>query len=111
MVTDENRANDEAPERANRRLVSMKIDFIVDADIIPAESINLSKSGISFKTRTPIKVVMRFSEGPDVIPQDQSAELVWAQKSPEGETTYGLRFIEDPENPAYPGPFLASGEL
>ena len=49
-------ANGPAPRGAMRRQVTMKVDFIVDADIIPAESINLSESGIAFRTEKPIRV-------------------------------------------------------
>jgi hypothetical protein len=90
-------ANSDAPPRAVRRQVTMKVDFIVDADIIPAESVNLSESGIAFRTSEPIRVWMRLGEDQDVIPRDQPAELVWAQKDPEGGTTYGLQFV-DPQD-------------
>lgn len=83
------------PVRAERRKISMRVEFIVDADVIRAESINLSDTGIAFETDAPIRVWMRFGEEQDLIPGDQQAELVWAKREPEGKTTYGLQFVEN----------------
>ncbi len=75
---------------ATRKEIKTKVEFIVDGDIISAESVNISTTGISFTTDNPIKIRMRFEEDGET--KEELAELVWA-KQDEKETSYGLSFI------------------
>ena len=84
-------------ERAERKKINLTVDFMVEADILPAESIDLSDSGIAFKTDTPIVVRMRIKDDTGK-PQDRLAHLVWAKNDNNGPTTYGLKFIEEENN-------------
>jgi hypothetical protein len=82
-------------DRAKRKKLNSKVDFIVDADIIVANSVDVSETGISFQTDTPIKVKMRLGDKYSGGVEDKTAELIWAKKEDNGATTYGLHFIED----------------
>ncbi len=97
-------------ERAERQKIEAKVKFIVDADVIPAESVDISESGISFKTDTPIKVTMRMGSKYAGDIEDKTAELVWTKKESDGSTTYGLEFVEEPENPPAKEPDEEKGD-
>ena len=75
---------------AIRKDLKTKVEFIVDGDIITAESVNISETGIRFATEKPIKIRMRFEKNGEI--KEELAELVWA-KQDEKETSYGLSFI------------------
>ena len=72
-----------------------EVEFIVDADVINAASVDFSETGIRFSTENPIVIRMRF-DGPDG-QIDRTAQLVWAGKGEENQFQYGLEFIPDPE--------------
>lgn len=80
---------------AERVQVSRDIEFFVDADIIKAESVDLSKSGIRMVTSKPIQIRMRMYEQAGY--EEYVAELVWATRS-DGSMVYGFEFTEDPES-------------
>lgn len=79
---------------SKRVRIDKKVEFFVDADIITADSIDISETGIKFRTDFPIKVRMRL-ENEDKVGEERTAELVWAQKDANGQTVYGLHFIKD----------------
>ncbi len=81
-------------DRAKRKRIDTKVDFIVDADVIPAKSVDISESGIAFRTDTPIKVTMRMGSKIYGDVENKTAELVWTRKESDGSTTYGLQFID-----------------
>ena len=85
---------DDQIRAAIRKKLHTGVEFYVDADIIKADSIDLSETGIKFETNEPIKIRMRVDVG-DGEYQENQAELVWAQKDEDGYTTYGLHFIPD----------------
>jgi hypothetical protein len=81
--------------RAERKTVQKQVEFFVDADIIQAESIDLSSSGIRMLTERPICIRMRvYHEGGGF--DEQVAQLVWAAKD-KNKTSYGFEFQPDPE--------------
>jgi hypothetical protein len=78
--------------RAETRIpIKTRVEFFVDADIIDAESVNISSSGIRFDTQTPIPIQMRLEK--DGIMFENSAQLVWAQCKSDGGMTYGFQFV------------------
>ena len=86
---------DDAMTRAATRVkVHKGVEFYVDADIIKADSIDVSKTGIKFKTDAPIKIRMRLETDENTL-EERVAELVWAQKESDGLTTYGLHFLDN----------------
>lgn len=80
--------------RAGKRIpVKAEIEFIVDADIIDAESIDVSDVGIGFTTTEPLSVQLRLKL--DGKKQQRFAKLVWAQRSPQGGCRYGFEYCTE----------------
>jgi hypothetical protein len=76
--------------RAKRMPLDTKVEFIVDADVIQAKSIDISETGIQIETDDPIKVCMRLDI--DGEKKDMEGQLVWAMKNEEGGMTYGFKY-------------------
>jgi len=80
--------------RAGRDPLKTKVEFYVDADIIEAVSLDVSKFGVRFGTERPIKVRLRMELGEQLL--EREAQLVWATKEAEsGMMVYGLEYIPD----------------
>ena len=62
--------------QSERKDFNTKIEFIVDADLLSAKSVNISDTGIRFKSSEPVKVTLRFTA--DGENQIKSARLIWA---------------------------------
>jgi len=88
---------DDKVRAAMRKKLHTEVEFYVDADIIKANSLDVSDTGIKFETDVPIKVRMRVDMGNNEF-DEHEAELVWAQKEENGLTTYGLHFLPDGED-------------
>lgn len=88
--------NNDKVRIAMRKKLHTEVEFYVDADIIKADSLDVSDTGIKFETDDPIKVRMRvdMENGES---EEHEAILVWAQKEDNGLTTYGLHYIPDEE--------------
>ena len=80
--------------RAERSYMQTKVEFYVDADIIEAVSVDISKIGVRFTTDKPIMVRMRMELGGQLL--ERQAQLVWAMKKPDSDdTTYGLEYLPE----------------
>jgi hypothetical protein len=80
-------------QRAPRKEIDTKVEFIIDSYIDDARSQNISSLGMSFTTQKPIKFRMRLNV--DGKMQEHTASLVWAKKDSAGATSYGFEFITD----------------
>ena len=80
---------------SERKEIRTQIEFIVNADIISAQSINISETGLRFDMKEPIKIHLRMEIDGELC--DREAQFVWAVKKPDGGMTYGLEFITDPK--------------
>jgi len=85
--------NDSELRTESRIPIKTRVEFFVDADIIDAESVNISNSGIRFDTSEPIPIQMRLEK--DGIMFENRAHLVWAQSKADGGMTYGFQFADD----------------
>jgi hypothetical protein len=83
--------NDNDKRIAPRLPIQTKVEFIVDADIINAESVNISTTGIRFDTQEPIPILMRLEK--DGVLYENRAHLVWAQSKADSGMTYGFQFV------------------
>lgn len=88
-------AGDDNKRTAERKTVKKPVEFFVDADIIQAESVDLSSTGIRMTTQHPIRIRMRIYDDDGGF-REQVAELVWASKEAPL-TSYGFEFGPDPE--------------
>lgn len=91
-MTDENSSD---KRYARRYKMETKVEFYVDADIIGAKSIDVSESGVRFRTDFPIKIRMRFEVDGEI--KEREAQLVWADQSKDG-MSYGFEFVPDSES-------------
>jgi hypothetical protein len=87
--------NEDDKRIAKRLPIKTRVEFFVDADIIDAESVNISSSGIRFDTGNPIPIQMRLEK--DGILYENRAHLVWAQSKKDGGMTYGFQFVPKDE--------------
>ncbi|MFP4379890.1 MAG: PilZ domain-containing protein [Candidatus Sumerlaeia bacterium] len=81
----------------------VSVEFFLDADILPAECVDVSQTGIAFNSAEPFLVQMRI-EAPEGFEQRQ-AQLIWAKPLPGGGTRFGMRFTDEPggEDPKIEG--------
>jgi hypothetical protein len=87
--------NDDNDKRISpRKPIKTRVEFFIDADIIDAESVNISSTGIRFDTQEPIPIQMRLEK--DGVVHENRAHLVWAQSKNAGGMTYGFQFV--PQN-------------
>ena len=80
---------------SERTVVQAQIEFFVNADIVSAQSVDMSETGLRFDTEEPLKIHMRMKIDGEV--HDREARFVWAAKNPDGTMTYGLEYIPDPQ--------------
>jgi hypothetical protein len=86
--------NDTDKRIAPRQPIQTRVEFFIDADIIDAESVNISSTGIRFDTQEAIPIQMRLEQ--DGVLHENRAHLVWAQSKQDGGMTYGFQFV--PQN-------------
>lgn len=78
---------------APRANVKTSIEFYVDSDVIDAESVDLSETGIRFVTNSALEIRMRLTVNGKQM--EKQAKLIWA-KGDEGGTAFGFAFQPDP---------------
>ncbi|MEA1922907.1 MAG: PilZ domain-containing protein [Pseudomonadota bacterium] len=74
--------------------IQAQVEFFVDADIVSAETIDISEGGLQITTRESVKTTLRVTE-PDGKVQEYQAEMVWARRNPDEKMTFGLKFIDN----------------
>ncbi len=74
--------------------IKAQVEFFVDADIVSAETIDISDSGLRITTREPVKTTLRITENGGGVKEYQ-AEMVWASQDSDERMTFGLKFIDD----------------
>ncbi len=74
--------------------IQAQVEFFVDADIVSAETIDISDGGLQITTHEPVKATLRVTENNGKIKEYQ-AEMIWARRSPEEKMTFGLKFIDN----------------
>ena len=80
-----------AERRVTERLsTDVDVEFLLDADILSAQSVNVSKTGMSFTTPGPLKVIVRAEIAGKKL--DRHARLVRVTCNGDGLYTFGLEF-------------------
>lgn len=86
---------------AERLPIKAKVEFIVDADVVNATTVNVSETGVRFDTHSPINILLRMTIDEKL--HEHHAKLVWAKKNEDGSMTYGFEYNhEDVPRPAQP---------
>ena len=75
--------------KAERKPLKLNVTLFMDSDITQAESINVSDSGISVVTKSPLIARIQIETNGKV--KQKEAQLVWARKIT-GEMEYGLEY-------------------
>ncbi len=81
-------------DRRDTQRISIKaeIEFFVSADLIVGETLNVSKSGVGFSTKSPLEIELRIV-GTEHADEPQKARLVWARQTIDGGCTYGFEYV------------------
>lgn len=75
--------------RAERWPLSAPAQFIVQQDVVEAESVDISETGVRISTSEPLNICVRVEEEGRLA--ERYARLVWARKEGEG-MVYGFAF-------------------
>ena len=79
-------------DRASRRPLNSEIELIGDFDILEAEGVDISDSGICFELRKQLFFDMRFVQGSSLV--EKRARLVWVKQTDDGRPRLGFHFEE-----------------
>jgi hypothetical protein len=79
-------------ERASRRPLHSEIELIGDFDIIEAEGVDISESGICFELRKQLFFDMRFVQNGTL--SEKRARLIWVKQTDDGRPRLGFHFEE-----------------
>lgn len=93
--------NEEQPvePRAPRFSINTPIEFIGDFDILEAEGVNLSDSGICFEVPQPLCFEMQFRVNDKM--HSHRAQLIWVRQEENGHSRLGLEFVPYREDPLF----------
>jgi hypothetical protein len=80
----------------NRKICKEETQFYVNADIINAQTLDMSETGVRIETKDPIMVHMKI--GNDADSEISFAKLVWAKRQDDGSVAYGLEFSDDTDD-------------
>lgn len=73
--------------------VKAQVEFFVDADIVAAETEDISSSGLRITTRNSVKTFLRVTNEDGSV-REYEAEMVWARRDLGEGMTFGLRFVD-----------------
>lgn len=84
--------------RAARKPMHANIEFIGDFDLLEAEGVDISDSGICFELHTPLPFDMQFEQDGQRI--RKHARLIWVKQLEGDRSRLGLHFIDtdDPDS-------------
>jgi hypothetical protein len=83
--------------RATRTPMHTGIEFIGDFDLLEAEGVDISETGICFELHNPLPFDMQFMQNDELV--CRRARLIWVKQLENERSRLGLRFV-DPDDPA-----------
>jgi len=86
-------SDEEWGERAARKPLQARIEFIGDFDVVEAKGINLSSGGICFEVGESLAFEMQFEA--DDGKHRHRAHLAWVEALPGGRYRLGFKFVPD----------------
>ena len=95
--TEKGQAKEAERRRAERVPVRVPVEFIVDADLVQARSVDLSETGLRFSTDSAIPIVLRMTL--DDVQREHRGQLVWARRDAQGHMDYGIEFLDANDDP------------
>jgi hypothetical protein len=85
--------------RGNRVPLKANIEFIGAFDLIKAKAVNISESGISFKTSGDLPFEMRYKQNGETV--TRTAHLIWVKHTEKGGYYFGLKFVSEKSLPQF----------
>jgi hypothetical protein len=85
--------------RGNRVPLKANIEFIGAFDLIKAKAVNVSESGISFKTSGDLPFEMRYKQNGETV--TRTAHLIWVKHTEKGGYYFGLKFVSEKTLPQF----------
>jgi hypothetical protein len=96
-------AGQKKPENLKPRLPRKKlkadIEFIGDFDLIKAKAVNISESGICFKTSANLPFEMRYQYNGQTV--SRRAHLIWLKHEKKSGYNFGLKFVSRKKYPQF----------
>ena len=74
-----------------RKKLSSDLEFIGDFDLIKAKVVNVSDSGICFKTKVNLPFEMRYQHNGQTV--SRRAYLIWLKHEKKSGYSFGLKFV------------------
>lgn len=96
LVEEECKDDEDVRQRSTRLPLSARIEFIGDFDLLEAEGIDQSETGICFELGRPLPFDMQFVRDGELT--SRRARLIWVKQLDGGRSRLGLRFV-DPDDP------------
>jgi hypothetical protein len=85
--------------RQPRTKIKADIEFIGDFDLIKAKAVNISDSGICFKTSSNLPFEMRYQHDGQTI--SRRAHLIWLKQEKKKGYNFGLKFVTRKKYPQF----------
>jgi TolA-binding protein len=85
--------------RQPRKEIKADIEFIGDFDLIRAKAVNISASGICFKTSANLPFEMRYQHNGQTI--SRRAHLIWLRHEKKNGYNFGLKFVNKKKYPQF----------
>lgn len=81
---------DKNRRKSKRNELNTNVEFIISADIVKAQSVNISEHGIRLDTESPLEIEMRFTlDGKE---EEHVAKLCWVERQEGNGYAYGFEF-------------------
>ncbi len=88
-----------ANPRQPRKKLKADIEFIGDFDLIKAKAVNISDSGICFKTSSNLPFEMRYQHDGQTV--SRRAHLIWLKHENKNGYNFGLKFVTRKKYPQF----------
>ncbi len=85
--------------RGNRVPLRAAIECIGAFDLIKAKAVNVSGTGISFKTSGDLPFEMRYKQNGETV--SRTAHLIWVKHTEKGGYNFGLQFVDEKTLPQF----------
>jgi hypothetical protein len=85
--------------RGNRVPLKANIECIGAFDLIRAKAVNVSGTGISFKTSGDLPFEMRYKQNGKTV--SRTAHLIWVKHTDKGGYYFGLQFVDENTLPRF----------
>ena len=90
-IADAQTKSEELNAQQTRKKLNSDLEFIGDFDLIKAKVVNVSDSGICFKTKVNLPFEMRYQHNGQTV--SRRAHLIWLKHEKKSGYIFGLKFV------------------